>query len=168
MHTKTQSSIVYYSQDLLDSLVSLIKNTNTEKDIIVPNISNIDNKIQNNFLKRSISKYNSIQETLNVQKHQLGKNCFVKVERINNNNIYFCQMFCDKLSKSRNINYIHLVNCMIDIRNFCVNIKKKEDKNVEIHAPKFGTGISGGRWSTITDLIEDCWSGIPTFIYKDN
>ena len=64
----------------------------------------------------------------------------------------------------RNINYIHLVNCMVGVRNFCLQNK---DKRTEIHAPKFGTSCSGGRWSTISDLIQDCWQGLPVYIYRD-
>jgi hypothetical protein len=168
MAVKTRTDLVYYSGDLFETINSLINNNNTEKNIIVPNISNITTNIQTRFFKTAIAKYPIIQETTFVQQHKLGQNSFIKVARKGNSNIYFCQMFCDKPNKYKNINYIHLVNCMIDVRNFCINLKRKEDKIIEIHAPKFGVGISGGRWSTISDLIEDCWYGIPTFVYKDN
>jgi hypothetical protein len=79
-------------------------------------------------------------------------------------------MYCEQTkSKHRHINYMHLVNCMLQIRNFCFK-KNKEDKRVEIHCPKDGLSKHGGRWNTITDLIEDCWinQGLHTFIYRNN
>jgi hypothetical protein len=167
MKTKTQSNIIYYTGNLFDNINEQINNTKIEKDIIIPNISNIDLKIKTGFLKQAITIYPVIQEALEVQQYKLGKNCLIRVKRVDNNNLYFCQMFCDKHSKFRNINYIHLINCMIDVRNFCLDLKKSSDKNIEIHAPRFGTAMSGGRWSTIADLIDDCWFGIPVFVYKD-
>jgi hypothetical protein len=159
------SNLGYYDTDLLSNVTSIVSNNTTEIDIVIPNISNIDTTIKTNFLRGAIEKFPIIQTTLDIQKYNLGKNCYIKTQRIMNNNIYFCQMFCDKNSRNRNINYIHLVNCMVDIRNFCLEIKRKTEKQIEIHCPKFGTGISGGRWSTISDLMTDCWYGIPTFIY---
>ena len=40
-----------------------------------------------------------------------------------------------------------------------------QDHNVQIHAPKFGSGLAGGNWNFISCLIEDIWDGIPVFIY---
>lgn len=168
MKTKIANNLIYYNSDLISSVDSIISNTNTEIDIVIPNISNLDTSIKTTFIKQATIKYPIIQDMLEVQKHCLGKNCYIKVKRTGNNNIYFCQMFCDRQHKIKNINYIHLVNCMVDVRNFCLDIKRKTDKKIEIHCPKFGTEISGGRWSTISDLISDCWSGIPTFIYRNN
>lgn len=167
MALKEYTSITYYNTKLFDNIKSMVNNQKIEKDIIIPNVSNIDSTIQNDFLIKATNEYPSMQGTINLQKYPLGTNSITKVYRANNNNVYFCQMFADKRKKPRNINYIHLVNCMIDIRNFCLNMKKKEDKTIEIHAPRFGLDRSGGKWSTIVDLIEDCWSGIPVFVYKD-
>lgn len=168
MKTTIKNSINYYTKNLFESISEIINNKSKETDIIVPNISNVDFKIKSPFIINAESKYPAITNELQIQKHQLGQNLFIKTSRINNNNLYFCQMFCDKNTRFKNINYIHLVSCMIDVRNFCLKIKNQEDKNVEIHAPKFGTGKSGGRWTTISDLINDCWQGIPTFIYRNN
>lgn len=169
MHTQVnRSSLSYYDTNLISNVINIVANTNTEIDIVIPNISNLDTTINTNFLHVATEKFPIIKDTLAVQKHSLGKNLYIKTQRTMNNNIYFCQMFCDKNSKYRNINYIHLVNCMLDVRNFCLETKRKTDKQIEIHCPKFGTGISGGRWSTILDLITDCWNGIPTFIYTKN
>jgi hypothetical protein len=37
--------------------------------------------------------------------------------------------------------------------------------SVEIHAPKFGSGLAGGNWNFISDLIEDIWSKHTVYIY---
>ncbi len=164
MKTKSRS-LVYYTTDLLNSTEDIASAGHTEVDIVIPTVVNIDNKIHTNFLKQATEKYPVIQKHLELEKHTLGKNSYVDVARYGNNKIYFCQMFCDRNTKHRNINYIHLVNCMVGVRNFCLQNK---DKRTEIHSPKFGTSCSGGRWSTISDLIQDCWQGLPVYIYRNS
>ena len=163
MKTKSRS-LVYYTTDLLNCTEDIASAGHAEVDIVIPTVVNIDNKIHTNFLKTAAEKYPVIEQHLSLEKHTLGKNSYVNVARFGNRKIHFCQMFCDKNTRHRNINYIHLVNCMVGVRNFCLQNK---EKRTEIHAPKFGTSCYGGRWSTIADLIQDCWQGLPVYIYRD-
>ena len=32
-----------------------------------------------------------------------------------------------------------------------------KSENIEIHCPKFGSGLAGGNWNFISDLIDDVW-----------
>jgi hypothetical protein len=56
---------------------------------------------------------------------------------------------------------------MNDIRNKILSLSKNniEDIKYEIHAPKFGSGLAGGNWNFIENLIEDIWIDIPVYIY---
>lgn len=63
---------------------------------------------------------------------------------------------------TRPLNYEALVRCMIDVRNF---IKNADKEKIEIHCPRFGSGLAGGDWNFINDLITDIWSGLPITIY---
>jgi hypothetical protein len=54
---------------------------------------------------------------------------------------------------------------MIDVNTFCKNLANSTESRVEIHAPKFGSGLAGGNWLFISDLIDDIWGNINTFIY---
>jgi len=166
---KTNNHIPYAteSNDIFDSIENILNDKNKSRDVIVPNISNIDLSIVTSFYKQASLKYPIIEQTVSANKNILGNSSIIEVKKKHNNTLYFCQMFCDRKSRIKNIHYAHLVNCMIDLRKFCILKNKKEYTTIEIHAPKFGTGISGGRWSTISDLISDCWYGIPTFIYRN-
>lgn len=68
----------------------------------------------------------------------------------------------------RPLNYEFLVKSMIDVRNYVQTLSDKTDTTVEIHAPKFGSGLAGGNWNFIENLIEDIWKNIPVFIYSYN
>lgn len=68
----------------------------------------------------------------------------------------------------RPINYYGLVKSMASVARFIDSstgfLQKSE--NVEIHCPKFGSGLAGGNWSFISDLIEDIWGKYPVFVYS--
>jgi hypothetical protein len=38
---------------------------------------------------------------------------------------------------------------------------------VQIHAPKFGSGLAGGNWAFIQELIKDIWNNYSVFIYHN-
>ena len=39
-------------------------------------------------------------------------------------------------------------------------------EKIEIHCPKFGSGLAGGNWEFIKDLIEDIWGRYFVTIYN--
>lgn len=66
----------------------------------------------------------------------------------------------------RPLNYESLVKCMIDLRNYANNFQQANDAKIEIHCPKFGSGLAGGNWSFIEQLIIDIWNDFPVFVYS--
>lgn len=62
----------------------------------------------------------------------------------------------------RPLNYESLVRCMINVRE---TIKGLDKEKTEIHCPRFGSGLAGGNWNFIEDLIEDIWSSYNICIY---
>jgi len=70
-------------------------------------------------------------------------------------------------NNTRAINYLGLVKSMNTLARFIRSetgfLKKTEQ--IEIHAPKFGSGLAGGNWNFISDLIEDIWGDFNVYIY---
>jgi hypothetical protein len=68
----------------------------------------------------------------------------------------------------RPLNYLALTKAMNNLSQYIhMNtgfINKTE--NIEIHAPKFGSGLAGGNWNFISDLIEDIWGKFFVTIYN--
>jgi len=60
------------------------------------------------------------------------------------------------------IRYSALAECMQEVA------ENARVRRAEIHAPKFGSGLSGGDWSFIEELIKECWCDcdIPVTIYS--
>ncbi|NDB56283.1 hypothetical protein EB169_10720 [archaeon] len=71
------------------------------------------------------------------------------------------------VNNTRAINYLGLVKSMNTLARFIRSetgfLKKTEQ--IEIHAPKFGSGLAGGNWNFISDLIEDIWGDFNVYIY---
>lgn len=63
----------------------------------------------------------------------------------------------------RPLNYEALVKCMVDVRNYISHLDKEK---TEIHCPKFGSGLAGGNWNFIHDLINDIWSTLNVIVYS--
>ena len=158
------------NEDIFDNIRDIASNQLYERTIIVPSTCNINVTQMTNFLKTAQQIFPALLGSNIGGKQQLGKNHFVEVGSFKNNKIYFCNMYTDKNRRSnRKINYLALFNCMNEIRNICLNLKHKQDRSVEIHCQKDALGIgsrSGGRWSTVSDMIADCWNGIKVTVHE--
>lgn len=54
---------------------------------------------------------------------------------------------------------------MVDFRKYAETLQESSEQKVGIHCPKFGSGLAGGNWLFIEDLISDIWKNIPVFVY---
>ncbi len=84
---------------------------------------------------------------------------------------YVVNMIAQNGTKSiqnhRPLNYYGLIKSMVSLAKFIDTntgfLNKTE--NIEIHCPRFGSGLAGGNWNFISDLIEDVWGKYPVFVY---
>jgi hypothetical protein len=61
-------------------------------------------------------------------------------------------------NNKRPLDYESLVKSMVSVRSFILNKNESLDNSTyEIHAPKFGSGLAGGNWKFILELIYDIW-----------
>ena len=64
------------------------------------------------------------------------------------------------LGGKRPLFYNKLADCMEQVALVCQELK------LNIHAPKFGSGLAGGNWDFIENLIEDIWGHLSVTIYE--
>jgi len=173
---KTYSSnIIYSKNDLVESSISRINLTNSPTTVLIPHVCNNINLFGAGFAKYIGDKFPIVKENF----HLLGNKSFLGHTQYNgvlNNNltktkIIVCNMIAQNGTigpkNNRPLNYGALVFCMSDIRNKIISLSKNdiEDIKYEIHAPKFGSGLAGGNWNFIENLIQDIWADIPVYIY---
>ncbi len=165
MKTKTRNNIIKNKNifDVLD--MSLDQNYSTS--IVVPFVCSDSFNFSSRFLKASFERYHILEQNFRLNKPEMAKIKLFKVRENNiGNNIIFVSMPChDQKRKPRKISYRDLILCMSQVSRI-LDMQKRNGYNVSIHAPKFGTGISGGNWNIISELINDTWSNYEVNIYE--
>lgn len=170
----------YYSvhnTDIFSSVKDRISGDQSGSTVIIPHVCNNINLFGAGFARQISDRFPSVKENF----HLLGKtaklgqtqNILVAENKKYGYQLYISNMISQNgikdINNQRPLNYEALFRCMNDIKNFIHKIKSRfrEDRlSVEIHAPKFGSGLAGGDWNFISLMIEDIWSNIPVYIYN--
>jgi len=173
-HNK-QSPALIKNYNIFDSIIERINSKEKGSHVIVPHICNNVNAFGAGFAADVSQKFPEVKMNFHMlgTKAKLGQVQFVSVvkEPTYKHEIIFANMIAQNnlLSKDnpRPLNYAALVRTMNEVKVYCQTLKKKheESANVEIHAPKFGSGLAGGNWDFIACLIQDIWNDIPVYIY---
>lgn len=158
--------------DLLDSAKQRLSDSTNNATVIVPHVCNNINLFGAGFASYLANRYPIVKENFHMLGNQakLGNVQYVKIlkDKMYHNELIVANMIAQNKtispSNKRPLNYEALVRCMTNIRNHALDFKNN-DINIEIHCPKFGSGLAGGNWLFINNLIEDIWSGIPVFVY---
>lgn len=131
------------------------------KLVIIAHICNNVDKFGAGFAKQVALKYPLAKETYHLASQELGNISLVKVEEYK----FICNMIAqDGVGKNKKpIRYDALKECLMKLKNIC----KKKD--IYIVMPKIGTGLAGGDWEIISEIIEETLSPIPVIIcLKEN
>ena len=157
-----RSNIVYYKDNLFDGITQSLKDNDRDTVIYIPTTFDTTNSQKTDLYQSVLSRFPYVADQAFIQQHNIGDTNRIGLNR--DKSLYLFQMFANRTKGRRKIHYGNLVKCMMKVQsdNFAY---KSQDVRLEIHCAKFGTGSTGGRWSTIHDLIVDCWAGIPVFVY---
>jgi len=145
---------------------------NNSADIIIPHVVNNSGNFNSGFATAVEKYYPIVKANYELMTlYKLGENQFIKIDAGNKRNIVVVNMIAQnsntKKRLKRQLNYFSLVKCMAGINHYIKNNYSEFDSNkVEIHAPKFGCGTSGGNWNFISDLIEDIWGEYSVCVYS--
>jgi hypothetical protein len=119
------------------------------------------------FVVPLYTKWPIVKQLYHKWDMSLGKTQIIIVEEnLEGNDIFVANMcaqsgICSKSTgprskvNSKPIRYASLVRCMEDVANYV-----RAYKIDHIVAPMFGSGLAGGSWSTIEELIEEIWGDL--------
>lgn len=163
------------SGDLFDSINNYINAGNSGCSIVVPHVCNNINLFGAGFAAAISDHYPIVKENFHLlgNKAILGQTQFVSVykDKKFGHELIFANMIAQNGVAShtnrRPINYAALCKCMVSV---AAHIKQRDssESKAQIHAPKFGSGLAGGNWLFIQDLIADIWKDFPVVIYTNN
>jgi hypothetical protein len=167
---------LFINKDLFIDLKSLISDPKNPLSIIVPHVCNNIDMFGGGFAASVALHYPIVKENY----HMLGRS-FLKrnpgycqfITALENQHLKTKLIFANMISQEgvlsknnpRPINYLSLSKAMLQVGKLIRSDFSREDK-VQIHAPKFGSGLAGGNWNFIRLLIEDIWQGLEVFIYE--
>lgn len=136
---------IYLQGDLFSNIENL------KYPILVPHVCNNKGIMGAGFAKFVKQKYPEVFHWYkSCLTEELGTVSYV--HSIFNNNICFANMIAQTLGGKRPLDYHALIHCMVDVFRFC-----NEEFIEHIIAPMFGSGLAGGNWDFIAELIEDYW-----------
>lgn len=171
--TKIAKNISIHTSDIVSCSKQRIFANNAGSSVIIPHVCNNINLFGAGFAGYISNRYPIVKENFHLlgSKSKLGNVQYISVEK---NNEYHHELVIANMiaqnsiighNNQRPLNYEYLVKCMINVRNFILDHQNKYQNSVEIHCPKFGSGLAGGNWNFIQNLIEDIWASNNVFVY---
>lgn len=172
---KTKQEINFVKGNLFDYVEQIVKAGNNGSSVIVTHVCNNIDLFGAGFAAEVTQHYPIVKENYHLLgksflQNNLGYVQFVEVlhESKYGHKLVFANMIAqqgiiNKSSNPRPLNYLALTKSMLGVSRY---ISNNFDDSVQIHAPKFGSGLAGGNWAFITNLIEDIWSKKRVFIYN--
>lgn len=175
---KHRDSITYRKGNIFEFSRASINAEAFGSTIIIPHVCNNINAFGAGFAaavdrEYPIAKANYHMLGSAFLKNNLGHVQIVEVDQSKkyDHKLLIANMICQNgLRNSKNtrpLNYYYLVKCMAQIGQYINTFTKKDPSlKIEIHAPKFGSGLAGGNWNFIKCLIEDMWNNYQVYIYE--
>lgn len=171
---EAQHSFFTIKADLFLTLDNIIS-TNLSTTIIVPHVCNNIDTFGGGFTSGIAKHYPIVQDNYHLLgpsflKKNLGYTQFISARehKKNNSQIIFANMIAQNgiisHKNKRPLNYLALCRSMLSVYKYTQE-KVDKDQTIQIHAPKFGSGLAGGNWNFISYLIDDIWSSLPVYIY---
>jgi hypothetical protein len=173
------NTFMYSNNSLFETVFNRVKAQDKGCTVFIPHVCNNIDSFGAGFAAQIAEYFPSVK----TDYHLLGKN-FLKAnlgyaqiltvyeEPKYKHKIHVVNMIAQNGIKSssnpRPLNYCALVKSMAKLSMF-INMNTgfiKQTENVEIHSPKFGSGLAGGNWPFISDLIDDIWGKYFVTVYN--
>lgn len=162
-------------KDIFQSARLIVKSKELGSNVIIPHVCNNVDLFGAGFAASVAKQYPEVKDNY----HLLGKKFLrehpgycqfvdVEYEKQYNRRLIVANMIAQNGIKARNnprpLNYAYLIKSMIDIKGFILKNFNSENP-VEIHCPRFGSGLAGGNWRFIENLIEDVWGNFRVVVH---
>lgn len=179
-HNKNTRNYVEINKiDIFQNTKNIVNSNHNGATIFIPHVCNNIDLFGAGFAASVADKYPIVKTNY----HLLGKTFLknnpghcqiiqVYQEPKYKHRLFFANMIAQdgiiNVKNPRPINYLSLARSMVNLSNY---IKQntgfvQKNENVQIHAPKFGSGLAGGNWNFISDLIEDIWGEYNVYVYN--
>lgn len=181
MNTRIQNEHKYIlsNKNLFEVAESRIKAEQNGATVFIPHVCNNIDLFGAGFASSIADVYPEVKANYhmlgkNFLRQNLGHSQIIKIKEDSKykHSLYVVNMIAQNGIRNPNnirpLNYAALVKSMVQVSQF-IHMNTgflKQTENIEIHAPKFGSGLAGGNWNFISDLIDDIWGKFFVTIYN--
>ena len=169
-----------HNKDIFASTLDLVRLDQMGSSIVIPHVCNNIDLFGAGFADAVATKYPEVKANYHLLgqsflRNNLGHVQFIEVA---NNKKYghkliIANMIAQNGVKRKNnirpLNYIALAKAMLSVSLYVKGMtaaNKDYESKWTIHCPKFGSGLAGGNWSFISEMIADAWRDIPVYVYQ--
>jgi len=175
MKTQTKTTgLVYVKDDIFELSLNRVKSKNVGCTVIIPHVCNNSNAFGAGFAADIAEHFPIVKDNFHMlgKSPKLGTVQYITAYKDNTygHELIFANMIAQNGLKSFNnkrpLNYLALAYSMNHVNNF-IRQRSTNDTTMkhEIRCPKFGSGLAGGNWNFIQELINDCWNTFPVFVH---
>ena len=168
------------NQDIFDIIQKRVSAGNNGATVFVPHVCNNIDLFAAGFAAQVAEQFPIVAQDYHMLgktflKNNMGHCQIVKVyeDPKFKHKLYFANMIAQNGTRSarnsRPLNYFGLTKSMFHMSQY-IKVKTGYSSNtekIEIHAPKFGSGLAGGNWNFINDLIQDIWGEYLVYVYNN-
>lgn len=173
-----QEPYVTSNKDIFEIIKQRVTAKEKGATIFVPHVCNNIDLFGAGFAAQVAEKYPNVKTDYhllgrNFLSSNLGYSQIIKVyeEPQYRHKLFFVNMIAQdgvkNYSNPRPLNYFALGQSMYKLSQY-IHMNTgflNKNENIEIHAPKFGSGLAGGNWNFISNLIEDIWDKFFVTVY---
>lgn len=171
-------NIMYTDHNLFESVIARVTAGNNGATVFVPHVCNNIDAFGAGFASQVADKYPSVKADYHMLGKTFLKNNFgyaqildVYEDKKYKHKLCFVNMIAQNgiinPSNPRPLNYMALARSMNHLCKYIdTHTKFPTSEPVEIHCPKFGSGLAGGNWNFIENLIEDIWTKYFVTVYN--
>jgi hypothetical protein len=174
-----KNSFVISNKNIFDVISQRVKGKENGASVFVPHVCNNIDLFGAGFASQVAEYYPVVKTDYHLLgksflKNNLGYTQFIKVseEPQYRHKLFFCNMISQNgikgFNNPRPLNYLALAQSMNKISQYIFTNTGfiKQNEKIEIHCPKFGSGLAGGNWDFISELIHDIWGKFFVTVYN--
>lgn len=147
----------YVEGDLFASIKNIPFSEKGGKNIVIAHVVNNQAKMGSGFVIPLMKTFPLLRAKYidwSLAENRLGQTLFLKYDDGD-----IANMCAQTLTGKRPLSYNALVHCMEHTARFA------KVRGGKIYAPLFGSGLAGGNWEFIEELVRDVWNDIDTTIF---
>lgn len=174
-----KEAYILSNKNIFDGIIQRVSAKENGASVFVPHVCNNIDLFGAGFAAQVAERFPSVKQDYHLLGKTFLQNNFgycqiIKVFEEPNyrHQLFFVNMIAQNgvrnYANPRPLNYFALGQSMYKLSQYIhkhTGFAQHNDK-IEIHCPKFGSGLAGGDWNFVSELIKDIWGKFFVTVYN--